>query len=370
MQSLIKKEINTVFISTIIPSVFLGALFIFFAFKEDINYFFPVSFLVLFCVIPIVVPFLLTHMSPKFYDRMIKHIKKDTSLSAHVLCSTEISRSIFYIFFVFSVIFLVLILPIAILLLITQAPLAGFRALFFSITLLWVATAAAFLHYAYVKAFMGYSGSMPSFRNASKEKTYLEGLDEARFYLVISRDYIKKNHSDWIVPFKNSLFALDESLRKRKKLKISNLENIFQVHYKMRKIDPSLDREIMLDFTNKLISAIDRRKIDEIGSTLLDFFEKPELQYLKEFKPPAKINFKKIITPLTTVIVSAIVLLLALFPQSSEQIQQIIATQRLQITLLFLYLATIAAASTVMLRILPPDPETIRILRESSKKGP
>lgn len=184
--------------------------------------------LIFFCALPLLISryFLLKSVKPNYAD-MIKRVKDETSLSAYVLYLTQNFRFPFYIFFFFSLYVSIATMPIMILsIMVLGSLIEAVVKLLIIISTLWIVTIGTHVHITYVKALMGYSGPMPAFRRSSKEKAYLEGLDEAKLYMVIAHDDIEKNNADWIVSFENSLLTLDETFQKRKKIQITNLENI------------------------------------------------------------------------------------------------------------------------------------------------
>ena len=308
---------------------------------------------------------------------MTKRVKDETSLSAYVLYSLQnfgyFYRFFLYILFILSLWASIVTMPLAILSIIVLRSLSGSIVTLLIITAtLWIVTIGMHAHLAYLKALMGYSGPMPSFRRLSKEKAYLEGLDEAKLYMVIAQDDIVENNADWFVSFNNSLLTLDKTLQKRKKVQITSLRNIIQMISKIRKIDSYSRHEILIKcFIERLISAVESRKIDEIVSTISGFSENPELAYLrdfdiKDFKRTFRTSIKNVAIRITYLVTTVVGFLLAL-PRVSEQLQNAISDQWITISVTLLTFASLGLMLVGFSKVSPPNYKMIKILKRKSK---
>jgi hypothetical protein len=334
--------------------------------------FFSIVFLVFFYAFPLLIPryFLLGSAKPN-YVGMVERVKSDTSLSAYVLYLTQTLRFPFYSFFIGSLMVLTATLPLIILsIMVFGTLIESIVKIIIIIIILWTVTIGTHIHISNLRALMGYSGEMPSIRHLTEEKAYSEGLDEAKLYMVIARDDLEKNNPDWTVSFYNSLLTLDKTLRKRKKIQITNLKNIIQTVSKIRKIDSYSRHEIVLRcFIERLIYGIESKKIDEIVSTLYDFQEEPELRYLEEFKRPTRTNLKNAAVTITTTVASVVIFLFTIFPRASEQLQDTVIRHGADISAVLLILASFAVMAAILTFVSPPDEKTRGILKRKSSEN-
>lgn len=227
--------------------------------------------------------------------------KRKLSLPKSVLLYTKKTRDFSYRMLILGMFLLPIPLTVAVLSF-GKIPMEITGPLLMSILAVGIGFTLLFVYAAHIEALLGYSGSAPSiwlfsgkkrsvFIFFSKKRVFSEGLDEARTYLLLSREIIEKHPVEGIVYLKNSLTTLSRTFQRRVKYEIE-LKNVLKILDVMKKL-PCPKKEI-IKFIDKLIDIVEKRKFDKLHSAFSSFSDLKKAQYVKMFKKRRVISFQKL----------------------------------------------------------------------------
>lgn len=358
---------------TLFFSFFLYGLLIYaLNYRNDLVFLLSLLFLTInsFSIVPI--------FESKFNGPKIRRmVKKNLSASISILRVTKVAQLLSLGILIVSVMTLIVLLAVSAVNYALERPVEIY-SLFRIFALLW-GSVALYMHPTFVGALMGYSGSVPSnvrpfLKSFLPPKRALsEGLDEAKVYLLLSSEYIKKNLEDGIISFEYSLISIDKTLRKETKFVIANLETALHTLDTINEIDPflthetrSLNRRILTKYIDRIKSAIDSKRINELNLTLSDFINvnRKELRYAGVLKRKST----KVSKNMALVAILMVPILVSLF---NEEIRQIFIKQWqlfLVTSLVGLVMFAVLLPIAIVVRFGLPDALYILLRRKKYKK--